>query len=583
MKGRIHTQPRATPESFSAKLKYIMRDNSAIMLSRNLDRSSDYASQMDAVVAKGTGRVRNPLFHISISWPRKDVSRRDAFRAVHHCIERLGASGCQWVAATHQDTANYHCHVVINRIQPNNGLAWPASFSKLKLSRACSEFEAEESRTITNAPPQRAADFELYTGMNSLITWTRQNVLPRYTENLRDGKMEKWNDVHSLCASRGLEYSNHGSLIDRTGKRPFTVKASAVSTLLKLETLTGRMGPYAAKANSIKVVAEGYGKALGLCEIPTERVRKPNVMPMFERWVRERRAYEHDRERVSLLRKRFREAAQRQLDRIASESRNARQLVFRMIEDSKYRRGMMMLVTEMIQYKRRRTERQLAEVLKSVVSKEPPEQFLPWLQNLADQHDAEAQLAIREWRDVSTAATHKSRPAIKLASAKYVEYSASAAFRYAVDTEKLDLHIVGVVDALKTDAAFRSFEQKLQRSIRDTCRALSDEDLEGTDELFNDIVHRIPEAMKTDKRALLVARAASLFPVALQYQTFGLGIEVGVLGNPIVSLSPNLASIEELSALIGFKDRAADQIHQSVERYVPINRDGERSRSSFSR
>jgi hypothetical protein len=546
MKGRILTGSGVAPVSFAKKLDYISRGNSAIMVSQNMDGRSDYASQMNAAVGRGTGRVRNPLLHFEISWPKKGVTRREARRAINHCIEVLGALGCQWVAALHQDTGNDHCHVILNRVRPDDGRAWTASFSKLKLNRACRELESEASQTNSKAPATRAADFEAYSGMMSLITWARETVLPQYIEKMRRRNIESWHDLHCFLATTGLEYDQHGTLGDMTGKRPIHVKANAISKLLNVETLGRRLGPYVARRASVIVSTNGYGNARALYKIPTERVRHPNVMPVFERWVRERRAFEDDCKAIRATRGRLRQAAEEQYNRIKAQAAEARQLILEIVEVAKHRQGMRMLISEMVEYERMRTKRELKIGLEEVARRTLPNHFLSWLKDQASHRDPEVQRAIATLREAAGVSDKVQRPTTALASDLYAEYAAAAAYQYAVADEVIITNFVGSVDVGVLDVSLTS----LERSIRETYRALPEEEFEGARELYDSIIRRIPEEQRTDARAVLVARAASILPVALRYYQYGLDSETIVLSKPIVALDPRALSLEELSSII---------------------------------
>ena len=79
---------------------------------------------MRATAAQNT-RVVKPVYHLAISFDRRDqVSREQMEQVVDKVLDRLGLREYQAILVAHRDREHAHVHVLVNRVHPETGRAW---------------------------------------------------------------------------------------------------------------------------------------------------------------------------------------------------------------------------------------------------------------------------------------------------------------------------------------------------------------------------------------------------------------------------------------------------------------------------
>ena len=103
------------------------------------------ASQQDALKRNAGGSVAGNksdkvVFHYSLGWhpdEKAGLTKTEMLRAADESIRVLGAEGYQAAIIAHNDTQHPHVHVVLNRVNPENGrmldLWKPVSYTHLTL------------------------------------------------------------------------------------------------------------------------------------------------------------------------------------------------------------------------------------------------------------------------------------------------------------------------------------------------------------------------------------------------------------------------------------------------------------------
>ena len=91
-----------------------------------------------------TKKCVEDCLHLSLSWDiDENPTRAEMEAAAHSALERLGMAKARAIFAAHTDTDHKHLHLVISRINPENGKAFPDSFDTEILSAWALQWELE--------------------------------------------------------------------------------------------------------------------------------------------------------------------------------------------------------------------------------------------------------------------------------------------------------------------------------------------------------------------------------------------------------------------------------------------------------
>jgi hypothetical protein len=298
--AKVQTRGGTRFSGFAKIVAYVERLEAAVetRYGTQLNPREPIAPQMDAAYARGTGRVRNPVYHYVLSWEARDLDRARVWSQAQESLEVLGAQRLQWIGVLQGDTAHWHIHMVVNRVDPQSGRAWTPSYDHGKLQAFARRVEPgrpEHAATDRIAP--RAADFEAWTGQQSMQSWARERLLPELREILRRPR-PRWRSFHLAIMERhGITYDPKTALfVDETGRRPNdrvrrqTLRATAVAPELAHVRLEERLGPYEAPPLGITPrVDVGYGAARDAWALRTKAMRDPLVAPLYDRFVAEQR------------------------------------------------------------------------------------------------------------------------------------------------------------------------------------------------------------------------------------------------------------------------------------------------------
>ena len=97
---------------------------------------------------KATGRkLTKPVCHYSLSWAKDErPDRQEMRRAVEGSLQALRLENHQVLIVAHNDTKHPHVHVIVNRVNPENGKAASLSGSKLNLSKWAERYERTQGK-----------------------------------------------------------------------------------------------------------------------------------------------------------------------------------------------------------------------------------------------------------------------------------------------------------------------------------------------------------------------------------------------------------------------------------------------------
>ena len=146
-------------------------------------------------------RVGDPILHFQISW--REGERPDQgewLKSATRSIEALGFSEHQYVVVAHDDTDNFHVHVMLNRVHPETYNAHNPRLSNLTLHRTARELEQQFGRKEDHGLYRwdATAGKPVRVEKENLIV-TRQNAeRPKGEQIALRGKMERFNDQESV-------------------------------------------------------------------------------------------------------------------------------------------------------------------------------------------------------------------------------------------------------------------------------------------------------------------------------------------------------------------------------------------------
>jgi hypothetical protein len=105
------------------------------------------AIEMEAVAALSR-RCKDPVYHLIVAYAKGEhPTREQVVSDAERLLKSIGMERHQYVLAAHQDTDNYHAHVIANRIGPD-GKANDLWHERIKRERVCAEIAAERGLEV---------------------------------------------------------------------------------------------------------------------------------------------------------------------------------------------------------------------------------------------------------------------------------------------------------------------------------------------------------------------------------------------------------------------------------------------------
>ncbi len=105
------------------------------------------AIEMEAVAALST-RCQDPVYHLIVAYAKGEhPTREQVVSDAERLLKAIGMERNQYVLAAHQDTDDYHAHVIANRIGPDSR-ANDLWHERIKRERVCAEIAAERGWEI---------------------------------------------------------------------------------------------------------------------------------------------------------------------------------------------------------------------------------------------------------------------------------------------------------------------------------------------------------------------------------------------------------------------------------------------------
>ena len=193
--GRYLTQERVPGSA-------VLTERGPVLLSDNLLSQETAMIEMKATASLNP-RVGDPILHFQLSWRESEQPTRAEWEeAAKTSLQALGFADHQYMVVAHNDTDNFHIHLMVNRVHPETYNAHNPRLSNLILHKTARELEHkfgwEQDHGLyrwdaTLGHPVRTSKEELIV--------TRQNAeRPRGGEVSLRGKMERFNDQESVRA-----------------------------------------------------------------------------------------------------------------------------------------------------------------------------------------------------------------------------------------------------------------------------------------------------------------------------------------------------------------------------------------------
>ncbi|EGW8312207.1 relaxase/mobilization nuclease domain-containing protein [Escherichia coli] len=226
-------------------------------------------------VSDMNGRVKDPVYHFTVSWPAHEKpTDAQVFEAGREGMKALGMEGHQYLAAVHRDTDNVHGHFMVNRVNPETYKAVYPDRDYFKLDKTMREMELRQGWSHDKGPyaiherngqkvvdwakdepshrqpdreklPGKARQMEVMTGNESLTTYAQGQPKKDALEALNKGG--GWQELHEALGQHGLEIRQKGqgfAIHSKTDPEQTPIKASTMAQELGGGKLTKRIGPY---------------------------------------------------------------------------------------------------------------------------------------------------------------------------------------------------------------------------------------------------------------------------------------------------------------------------------------------------
>ena len=126
----VENLPDCQPRTVAAVMRATARDAAVL-------------KELAGVSAKGRALTK-PVYHYSLSWAKDErPTRDDMLTAARESLKTLGMRDRQALIVQHTDRAHRHCHIVVNRVSPEDGRAASRTHDARALSTWARTWERE--------------------------------------------------------------------------------------------------------------------------------------------------------------------------------------------------------------------------------------------------------------------------------------------------------------------------------------------------------------------------------------------------------------------------------------------------------
>lgn len=379
------------------------------------------AAEMNMVAAQNR-HIKDPVYHFIISWRENEKPTDDqVFDSAVYALKSIGLESHQYVTAIHNDTDNVHCHVAVNRVNPQTYKAanmWNDADTLQKSMRILElhyGFERDNGTWQLNADnqlvrpalhypsaPQGAAKREIYSDKESLHQYAVDKVRDDINESLRAGTAN-WKYLHLMLHEKGLGLREQGEgLVVYNFLRPGdpVIKASSVHPVLTKARLEPRYGSYEAPPSfetddsydGVYAILESYQPSFHVRDKDVRKERREERAVAREDLKSRYQAYRNSWQKPDLdVRGRYQQVAARYQAMKADVRRShddplLRKLMYRVAEFERMK-AMAELRIELRQERQKLAEKGLYR----------PLAYRPWVEQQALKGDVAAVSQMRGW------------------------------------------------------------------------------------------------------------------------------------------------------------------------------------------
>jgi hypothetical protein len=243
-----------------------------------------------ATQAANTRSKSEKSYHLVVSFPEGERPTQEQMIDIEdHIAKSIGFEGHQRISAVHQNTDNWHLHVVINKVHPVTHRNVEPYYDHLRLQEACAELEIKHDLTRDNhvqSPDRplngRPAEMEAHAQRISFARWVKEKAGPTLIQAATVATT--WQELHLAFAENGVVLKPRGAglIIAHVKSDRVRIKASDLSRDLSMAAMTARFGPYEPPEPAIETVEPAQVYDAG----PIDAT--PEVDDLWQRYTAER-------------------------------------------------------------------------------------------------------------------------------------------------------------------------------------------------------------------------------------------------------------------------------------------------------
>jgi len=205
--------------------------------------------------------TRDKTLHLVVSFQESEKPTKEQLQNIEQeLLKSIGMAEHPRLSVTHTNTANYHLHIAVSRIDPVTLNRIDPHQDIPKLHKKAEELEEKHGLIRDNHTPNdllakaglifdpkqhtKSKDIEIHSGVSSLLTWIKEEALNNIRETIND-PTSSLDDLHQVLADYNLELKPRGNgivIADKT--RKLFVKASDVHRDLSKGKLEKRFGEF---------------------------------------------------------------------------------------------------------------------------------------------------------------------------------------------------------------------------------------------------------------------------------------------------------------------------------------------------
>lgn len=218
--------------------------------------------------------TQQPVFHLSINWaPAEPVNRELMHAVMVQTVSDLGRREHQAVIVEHINTDHPHVHAMVNRVNPETGVAWKGSWSKFRAGVSLRRQEVEWGLRVVPGwlvpvpgAPELRPQPRLARGDEEFLREVQERAGPVLA------RAQSWSELKGGLSGFGLSVRVNGRGMSVTdGRRE--VKASQVGPEFsrgKLEKRLRRYSDYSARVAVSAAAVRSHADASGNIGIPKD-------------------------------------------------------------------------------------------------------------------------------------------------------------------------------------------------------------------------------------------------------------------------------------------------------------------------